>query len=173
MIICSLALCLIIALLLAMAASIHCCVLIRYRVMSKVSPPLAYITSSRLSYTDTTRMFPPRRPVENSLYHCLFYRFIIVYPPCLTASISLGSIISLRPPVELLTLSYQTNWILPLRAYPTRSKKFCSRGFPMGVRIDSGWNWTPSTGYSLWRKPMINPSSVQAVTSRQSGKESR
>ncbi len=35
---------------------------------------------------------------------------------------------------------------------------------------DSGWNWMPSTGYSRWRTPMITPSSVRALTSRQDGK---
>jgi hypothetical protein len=32
-----------------------------------------------------------------------------------------------------------------------------------------GWNCTPSTASVLWRTPMISPSSVQAVISRQSG----
>jgi hypothetical protein len=41
------------------------------------------------------------------------------------------------------------------------------------VRIDSGWNCTPSTFSSRWRTPMISPSSVQAVTSRQAGRVSR
>jgi hypothetical protein len=32
------------------------------------------------------------------------------------------------------------------------------------VRTDSGWNWTPSTGSSRWRRPMITPSVEVAVT---------
>ena len=39
--------------------------------------------------------------------------------------------------------------------------------------IDSGWNCTPSTTYSLCRSPMITPSLVSALTSRQSGSVSR
>ena len=35
------------------------------------------------------------------------------------------------------------------------------------------WNWTPSTGSSRWRSPMIRPSSVHALTSRSAGRESR
>ena len=35
---------------------------------------------------------------------------------------------------------------------------------PSGVKIDSGWNCTPSTACSLWRTPIITPRSVQAVT---------
>ena len=54
-------------------------------------------------------------------------------------------------------------------AAATWSRKFCSRGLPTGVMMDSGWNWTPSTGCSLWRRPMTKPLSVHAVTSRQSG----
>src|SRR5207342_1523192 len=54
------------------------------------------------------------------------------------------------------------------------SRKFFSNACPCSVRIDSGWNCTPCTGCSRWRKPMISsmePSSwsVHAVTSRQSG----
>ena len=44
---------------------------------------------------------------------------------------------------------------------------------PSGVRMDSGWNWMPSMAYSLWRTPMIVPSSSSAVTARQSGRDSR
>src|SRR5207342_2994901 len=59
-----------------------------------------------------------------------------------------------------------------------RSRKFFSNACPCSVRIDSGWNCTPSTGCSRWRRPMISsnePSSlsVHAVTSRLSGKVSR
>ena len=57
----------------------------------------------------------------------------------------------------------------------TRSfRKFASSWWPCWVRIDSGWNCTPSTASCLWRTPMISSSSsVQAVTSRQSGRVSR
>src|SRR5512145_2791429 len=41
------------------------------------------------------------------------------------------------------------------------------------VWIDSGWNWPPSTGSRRWRRPMISPSSAQAVTSSASGTVSR
>src|SRR5690606_32933285 len=55
------------------------------------------------------------------------------------------------------------------------SRKFFRSRCPCSVRIDSGWNCTPSMGKVLWRTPMISsmlPSSfsVQAVTSRQSGR---
>ena len=43
---------------------------------------------------------------------------------------------------------------------------------PLGVRIDSGWNWTPSTARVRCRRPMMTPSEVVAVTSRTSGTES-
>src|SRR2546422_7000290 len=33
--------------------------------------------------------------------------------------------------------------------------KFLRSCFPSTVRIDSGWNWTPSTGSRRWRRPMI------------------
>src|ERR1700743_2856515 len=51
--------------------------------------------------------------------------------------------------------------------------KFSSSAWPCSDRIDSGWNCTPSTASSLWRTPMISPSSVHADTSRQSGSDSR
>ena len=38
--------------------------------------------------------------------------------------------------------------------------------WPCSLRIDSGWNCTPSIASPRWRKPMISPSSVCAVTSR-------
>ena len=47
-----------------------------------------------------------------------------------------------------------------------------SRSWPCSVRIDSGWNCTPSTSSSRWRRPMTTPSSVRAVTSSTSGTES-
>ena len=43
------------------------------------------------------------------------------------------------------------------------------RSWPAAVRIDSGWNCTPSTSSSRWRRPMIVPSSVSAVISSTSG----
>jgi len=54
-----------------------------------------------------------------------------------------------------------------------RARKFSRSLWPPSVRIDSGWNWTPTTGSSRWRRPMTTPSSVSAVISRQSGTESR
>src|SRR6185369_13777473 len=56
-------------------------------------------------------------------------------------------------------------------------RKLRSKSWPCWVRIDSGWNCTPSISSVRWRRPMISsmePSSrsVQAVTSRQSGTES-
>jgi hypothetical protein len=41
------------------------------------------------------------------------------------------------------------------------------------VRIDSGWNCTPSTSSSRWRRPITMPSSVSAVISSTSGTVSR
>ena len=38
------------------------------------------------------------------------------------------------------------------------------------VRIDSGWNCTPSMPSVLWRIPMISPSAVSALISKQSGR---
>lgn len=52
-------------------------------------------------------------------------------------------------------------------------RKFPSRRLPSVVRMDSGWNWTPWMGRSLCWRPMISPSAVSAVISRQSGKVSR
>ena len=53
-------------------------------------------------------------------------------------------------------------------------KKLANSACPCSVRIDSGWNCTPSTASCLWRTPMISLSSwLQAVTSRQSGRLSR
>ena len=53
------------------------------------------------------------------------------------------------------------------------SRKLRSIACPCSLRMDSGWNCTPSMSYSLCRTPMISPSSVQAVTSRQEGSEDR
>ena len=55
----------------------------------------------------------------------------------------------------------------------TRFRKLRSNALPCPVRIDSGWNWTPTNGSSRWRTPMISSSSVQADTSSISGSELR
>jgi AAA+ ATPase superfamily predicted ATPase len=47
--------------------------------------------------------------------------------------------------------------------------QFASMPMPSSVRIDSGWNWMPSTGCSRWRMPITSPSGAVAVTSRTSG----
>src|SRR6266852_1084449 len=52
-------------------------------------------------------------------------------------------------------------------------RKFFRSCLPSTVRIDSGWNCTPSTGRRRWRRPMISPSSATAVTSSASGTVSR
>ena len=44
---------------------------------------------------------------------------------------------------------------------------------PASVRIDSGWNCTPSTASSRWRRAITTPSSVSAVISSTAGIESR
>ena len=59
----------------------------------------------------------------------------------------------------------------PLLSYKLR--KFFNKCMPSWVRIDSGWNCTPCTGYCLWRRPMISSSAVHAVISRHSGRVSR
>src|SRR5687768_14548735 len=48
-------------------------------------------------------------------------------------------------------------------------RKFASSCLPGFVRIDSGWNCTPSIVSSLWRTPMMMPDSERAVTSSTSG----
>ena len=58
------------------------------------------------------------------------------------------------------------------------SRKFFSIACPCSVRIDSGWNWTPSSGVfvaasSRWRTPMISPSLAVDVTSSSRGSDSR
>src|SRR5207245_8922086 len=52
-------------------------------------------------------------------------------------------------------------------------RKFRRSPGPSGVRIDSGWNWTPSTGWFRCRTAMISPSSAVALTSRSRGKDPR
>ena len=59
---------------------------------------------------------------------------------------------------------------------PIIARKFLSIIRPSCVKILSGWNWTPSTTYSLWRMPMITPFppfgpfAIQEDTSRHSGR---
>src|SRR5262249_38489786 len=59
------------------------------------------------------------------------------------------------------------------RLTPARSRKLPSSSWPCSVAIDSGWNCTPCTGRVRCWKPMISPSSVQAVISSSAGKSSR
>src|SRR5690606_10025599 len=40
---------------------------------------------------------------------------------------------------------------------------------PDSVRMDSGWNWTPSAGSVAWRIPMTTPSASRALTSSSAG----
>src|ERR1043166_6550573 len=40
------------------------------------------------------------------------------------------------------------------------SRKFRSRSWPCWVRIDSGWNCTPSIGNVLCRRPMISSTKI-------------
>src|SRR5690606_21730189 len=63
----------------------------------------------------------------------------------------------------------------PQAAWRRRRRKLASSSWPASDRMDSGWNCTPSTSSERCRTPMISsmpPSgcSLQAVTSRQSGK---
>ena len=52
-------------------------------------------------------------------------------------------------------------------------RKFLRINRPLSVRMLSGWNCTPQIGSCLCFTPMISPSSVSAVISRQSGNVSR
>ena len=52
-------------------------------------------------------------------------------------------------------------------------KKFFKICRPFWVKMLSGWNCTPQIGSCLCLTPMISPSSVSAVISRQSGSVSR
>src|SRR5712692_2719001 len=49
-------------------------------------------------------------------------------------------------------------------------RKLRRSALPWPVRMDSGWNWTPSTGRCRWRRPMISPSSALAETSSTAGR---
>src|SRR5687767_11310835 len=42
-------------------------------------------------------------------------------------------------------------------AAPSLFTQLARSSLPCVVRMLSGWNWTPSTGRSLWRSPMISP----------------
>ena len=56
---------------------------------------------------------------------------------------------------------------------PTWARKLARSWRPASVRIDSGWNCTPSTARSRWRTAITTPSSVSAVISSTGGIESR
>src|SRR5262249_39176908 len=58
------------------------------------------------------------------------------------------------------------------KAVRVSSRKFRRSALPWPVRIDSGWNCTPSTGKRRWRSPMISPSSARAEISSSEGKPS-
>src|SRR6185295_12298825 len=49
------------------------------------------------------------------------------------------------------------------------ARKLAKRCLPCGVSTDSGWNWTPSAGSSLWRTPMTTSPAV-ALNSSASGR---
>jgi len=51
-------------------------------------------------------------------------------------------------------------------------RKLRNMRLPMGVMIDSGWNWMPSRGRVRWRMPMISPSSARAETTSSAGRDS-
>src|SRR5690606_41107910 len=76
-------------------------------------------------------------------------------------------------------LDHPRQRVLNVHCYcPPCSRKFFNMAWPCSVRIDSGWNCTPSRGSSLWRMPMISSISpcsfsVQAVISKHSGSVSR
>jgi hypothetical protein len=42
--------------------------------------------------------------------------------------------------------------------------QLAKRRWPLVLRTDSGWNWTPSIGSVRCRTPMMTPSGVRAVT---------
>src|SRR6516225_5011805 len=52
-------------------------------------------------------------------------------------------------------------------------RKLARSCLPASVRTDSGWNCTPSTFISLWRRPIMSPFAEQAEISRQSGRDER
>ena len=52
---------------------------------------------------------------------------------------------------------------------PAWRRKLASRCGPCGVRTDSGWNWTPSSGSDTCRMPMITRSTSLMAVTRSSG----
>ena len=61
-----------------------------------------------------------------------------------------------------------------LRRLPVAiATKLASCFMPWGVPIDSGWYWTDSIGSVLCLRPIISPSSLSALISKQSGRLSR
>ena len=52
----------------------------------------------------------------------------------------------------------------PLAGFAIISRKFDNRRLPSRVRIDSGWNCTPTSGNCRCASPMITPSGVRALT---------
>src|SRR5664280_36346 len=50
--------------------------------------------------------------------------------------------------------------------------KFFKRRSPCGVRIDSGWNWTPTSGSVRCASPITSPSALVAVIRSAPGTES-
>ena len=65
-------------------------------------------------------------------------------------------------------LAQQAGMNTPARSDYSR-RKFSSSRLPSAVRMLSGWNCTPWIGNSRCRRPMISPSAVRALTTRQSG----
>lgn len=78
-----------------------------------------------------------------------------------------------HPSIGVLPVAPASRIGLPLVQPLPRERKFFSISRPCSERMLSGWNCTPQIGSSLWRTPMISPSSVSAVISRQSGSVSR
>jgi len=56
---------------------------------------------------------------------------------------------------------------------PHSASQLASIRWPPSVSTDSGWNCTPSTGRSRWRRPITMPESVHAVTASSGGTVSR
>ena len=52
-------------------------------------------------------------------------------------------------------------------------RKLRSIAWPCSLRMDSGWNCTPSSATSRWRTPMISPSPLVAVTTSSGGSVAR
>src|SRR5205814_9193012 len=58
---------------------------------------------------------------------------------------------------------------LPIEREDARRTKLPMTFFPSLVSTDSGWNCTPYVGCFAWRRPMTNPSCVQAVITSSGG----